>query len=332
MDATKVAVIGSGLMGGGIAQACAQAGFTVVNIDIAQEPLDKAEALVGKLLQKKVDKNKMTAEERQTILDRLSYSTDYSEVAGAKFVIEAVPERLDFKQSTFQKVDEYADDDAVLLTNTSGISIDEIAASTKRPESVLGLHFFYPAPVMKLVEIIRGEKTSDEAAAKTHEFADALGKVSVDAPNSSSLNDAAAAVVIMTRAKAEELGCTPMACIRDFAVAGYQASLMGYSPYFSSKKLAEKLDLDLTAIDFFELNEAFASQAFAVSRDLGLDPEKVNIYGGGISIGHPIGATGTILAIKCAYELAQRHPEKQDAMVSMCIGGGQGISMYFTKE
>lgn len=158
------------------------------------------------------------------------------------------------------------------------------------------------------------------------------GTGTVTAANSSSLNDAAAAVVIMTRAKAEELGCTPMVCIRDFAVAGYEASLMGYSPYFSSKKLAEKLDIDLTDIDFFEINEAFASQAFAVSRDLGLDPEKVNIYGGGISIGHPIGATGTILAIKCAYELAQRHPEKQDAMVSMCIGGGQGISMYFTKE
>ena len=158
------------------------------------------------------------------------------------------------------------------------------------------------------------------------------GTGTVTAANSSSLNDAAAAVVIMTRAKAEELGCTPMVCIRDFAVAGYEASLMGYSPYFSSKKLAEKLDIDLTDVDFFEINEAFASQAFAVSRDLGLDPEKVNIYGGGISIGHPIGATGTILAIKCAYELAQRHPEKQDAMVSMCIGGGQGISMYFTKE
>ncbi|WP_082629914.1 3-hydroxyacyl-CoA dehydrogenase family protein [Olsenella massiliensis] len=183
MDAIKVAVIGSGLMGGGIAQACAQSGFTVVNIDIAQDPLDKAKALVGKLLQKKVDKGKMSVEDCQTIRDRLSYSTDYSEVAGAKFVIEAVPERLDFKQSTFQKIDEYADADAVLLTNTSGIDIDEIAVSTRRPESVLGLHFFYPAPVMKLVEIICGEKTSDEAAAKTHEFARALGKVSVDAPN-----------------------------------------------------------------------------------------------------------------------------------------------------
>ena len=158
------------------------------------------------------------------------------------------------------------------------------------------------------------------------------GTGTVTAGNSSSLNDAAAAVVIMTRAKAEELGCTPMVAIRGFAIAGYDASLMGYSPYFSSTKLAEKLELDLAAIDFFEINEAFASQAYAVARDLGLDQEKVNIYGGGISLGHPIGATGTILAIKCAYELAVRHPEKRDAMVSMCIGGGQGISMYFTAE
>ena len=158
------------------------------------------------------------------------------------------------------------------------------------------------------------------------------GTGTVTAANSSSLNDAAAAVVLMTRAKAEELGCTPMVAIRGYAVAGYDAALMGYSPYFSSKKLAEKLGLDLVQIDFFEINEAFASQALAVARDLGLDDERVNIYGGGISLGHPIGATGTILAIKCAYELARRHPEKRDAMVSMCIGGGQGISMYFTAE
>lgn len=155
------------------------------------------------------------------------------------------------------------------------------------------------------------------------------GTGTVTAANSSSLNDAAAAVVLMTRAKAAELGCTPMLTIRGYAVAGFDASLMGYSPYYSSKKLADKLDLDLTKIDMFEINEAFASQAFAVTRDLGLDQDKVNIYGGGISIGHPIGATGTILTIKCAYELART--DKQDAMVSMCIGGGQGISMYFTK-
>ena len=115
----------------------------------------------------------------------------------------------------------------------------------------------------------------------------------------------------------------------DYAVAGFKPELMGYSPKFSSEKLAKKLGLDLTKIDMFEINEAFASQAFAVSRDLHLDPEKVNIYGGGISIGHPLGATGAILTIKVMYEL--QRTDKKDAMISMCIGGGQGISMYFTK-
>lgn len=151
----------------------------------------------------------------------------------------------------------------------------------------------------------------------------------VTAGNSSSLNDGAAAVVVMSKEKAEELGVVPKLKIEGFAIAGFDAELMGYSPKFSSEKLAEKLGLDLKAIDMFEINEAFASQAYAVSRDLGLDKDKVNIYGGGISIGHPIGATGTVLTVKVLYELMRTN--KKDAMISMCIGGGQGISMYFTK-
>lgn len=151
----------------------------------------------------------------------------------------------------------------------------------------------------------------------------------VTAGNSSSLNDGAAAVVIMSEEKAKELGIAPKLKIEGFAVAGFDAELMGYSPKFSSEKLADKLGIDLKEIDMFEINEAFASQAYAVSRDLGLDPEKVNIYGGGISIGHPIGATGAILTVKVLYELMRT--DKKDAMISMCIGGGQGISMYFTK-
>lgn len=151
----------------------------------------------------------------------------------------------------------------------------------------------------------------------------------VTAGNSSSLNDGAAAVVVMSKEKAEELGVVPKLKIEGFAIAGFDAELMGYSPKFSSEKLAEKLGLDLKAIDMFEINEAFASQAYAVSRDLGLDKDKVNIYGGGISIGHPIGATGTVLTVKVLYELMRT--DKKDAMISMCIGGGQGISMYFTK-
>lgn len=156
------------------------------------------------------------------------------------------------------------------------------------------------------------------------------GTGTVTAGNSSTLNDAAAAVVIMTRAKATELGCRSMSTIRGYAVAGYEAALMGYTPYFACKKLAKNLDLDLAAIDMVEINEAFASQAFAVARDLALDDDRVNVYGGGISIGHPIGATGTILTIKCAYEL--NRTDKQDALVTMCIGGGQAIALYLTKE
>ena len=152
----------------------------------------------------------------------------------------------------------------------------------------------------------------------------------VTAGNSSSLNDGAAAVVDMSREKADALGVKPLLTIKGCTVAGNDGAVMGYAPKLSSEKLAAKLGLDLKAIDMFEINEAFASQAFAVRRDLGLDPEKVNIYGGGISIGHPIGATGVILAVKVLYEL--QRTDKKDAMVSMCIGGGQGISMYFTKD
>lgn len=151
----------------------------------------------------------------------------------------------------------------------------------------------------------------------------------VTAGNSSSLNDGAAAVVVMSAEKAKELGIVPKLKIEGYTVAGFDAELMGYAPKFSSEQLAERLDICLKDIDMFEINEAFASQAYAVSRDLELDMEKVNIYGGGISIGHPIGATGAVLTVKVLYELMRT--DKKDAMISMCIGGGQGISMYFTK-
>ncbi len=151
----------------------------------------------------------------------------------------------------------------------------------------------------------------------------------VTAGNSSSLNDGAAAVVVMSREKAEELGVVPKLKVEGYTVAGIEAEIMGYAPKLSSEKLAAQLGVNLKDIDMFEINEAFASQAYAVRRDLGLDPEKVNIYGGGISIGHPIGATGCILTVKVLYELMRT--DKKDAMISMCIGGGQGISMYFTK-
>ena len=154
-------------------------------------------------------------------------------------------------------------------------------------------------------------------------------EASVTAGNSSSLNDAAAAVVVMSLDAAKRLGVKPVLKIEGFKIAGNEAELMGYAPKYSSEQLARDLHIDLKKIDMFEINEAFASQSVAVTRDLGLDMDKVNIYGGGISIGHPLGATGAILTTKVFYELMRS--EKKDAMISMCIGGGQGISMYFTK-
>lgn len=151
----------------------------------------------------------------------------------------------------------------------------------------------------------------------------------VTAANASSLNDGAAAVVLMSKEKAEELGIKPVLTIKGYAIAGNDGAVMGYAPKLSSEKLAKLVGVDVKSIDMVEINEAFASQAYAVARDLELDFDKVNIYGGGISIGHPIGATGAVLAVKVLYELA--NTDKKDAMISMCIGGGQGISMYFEK-
>ncbi len=154
-------------------------------------------------------------------------------------------------------------------------------------------------------------------------------EASVTAGNSSSLNDCAAAVVVMSKEKAEQLGVKGILKIEGYAVEGFDAELMGYAPKISTDKLATKLNINLKNIDMVEINEAFASQAYAVSRDLGLDSTKVNIYGGGISIGHPIGATGSVLTVKVLYELMSSN--KKDALITMCVGGGQGISMYFTK-
>lgn len=151
----------------------------------------------------------------------------------------------------------------------------------------------------------------------------------VTAGNSSTLNDAAAAVVVMSEEKAQELGLKPIAEVVDFQVAGCDPAIFGYAPKYSTEQLAERLNLDLNDVDMIEINEAFASQTLAVARDLNLDMNKVNIYGGGISIGHPLGASGVVLAIKVMSEF--KREDKKDAIITMCIGGGQGISMYLKK-
>lgn len=150
---------------------------------------------------------------------------------------------------------------------------------------------------------------------------------SVTAANSSGINDGAASVVMMSREKADELGVEPILSIKGYVVAGNDPDVMGYAPKISTEKLAEKLNLNLDDIDIFELNEAFASQSCAVIRDLNLDSEKVNVNGGAISLGHPVGATGTILTVKIMHEMQRRNLKQ--GIVTMCIGGGQGISVLF---
>ena len=178
----KIAVIGAGLMGSGIAQTCAQAGYEVKNIDVFEPAIEKAKENIEKIFVKKIAKGKITEAEKAEVLERLIYSSNMEDVKGADLIIEAVPEKIDLKKSVFEQLDKLADPETLIVSNTSGLSISEIAAATNRPDKVMGVHFFYPAPVMKLVELIRGIATADETYHKVKEFAIAIQKTVVDAP------------------------------------------------------------------------------------------------------------------------------------------------------
>lgn len=182
MKEFKVAVIGAGLMGGGIAQTCAQAGYDVINIDLYEPALKKAKATIEKLYDKKIAKQKMSEDEKKEIMNRITYSNDFADVKGAKIIIEAVPEKIEIKKETFSKLDQVADEDAIFVSNTSGLSVSEMATVTKRPDKFMGAHFFYPAPVMKLLELIRGLATSDDTYEKVRAFSIDIKKEVVDAP------------------------------------------------------------------------------------------------------------------------------------------------------
>ncbi|XJZ28873.1 thiolase family protein [Bacillota bacterium Lsc_1132] len=151
----------------------------------------------------------------------------------------------------------------------------------------------------------------------------------VTAGNSSGLNDAASALVIMSREKAEELGIQPLAVIRDYTVAGVDPNIMGIGPVPAVRKVMEKSGLSLEDMDIIEINEAFASQVLACNRELQMDLEKVNVNGGAIAHGHPLGATGAILITKAVYEL-HRSGGKY-GLITACIGGGQGIATIIEK-
>ena len=173
----KVAVIGAGTMGNGIAQTYAANGHNVTLVDMSHEGLDRGLAAIRKSLDRFVKKEKITQEQSDEIMARIAGSTDLpTAVADVDMVVEAVFEREDVKKDVFVQLDKHAPQGAILATNTSSISITAIASATSRPESVVGMHFMNPVPLMKLVELIKGEKTSDEVVSRTKEIAEGLGK------------------------------------------------------------------------------------------------------------------------------------------------------------
>jgi len=180
MVINKIMVIGAGQMGGGIAQVAAQAGLTVVLNDIDAAFINKRVAFIDKTLSRNVEKGRITEDEKQQALARLIPSTDLQDAGDVDFVVEAASEKMEIKEQIFRKLDEIARPGVILATNTSSLPITEIAAVTGRPESVIGMHFMNPVPVMTLVEVIRGIATSDEVYQAVEELAKVMGKTPVE--------------------------------------------------------------------------------------------------------------------------------------------------------
>ena len=183
MNLQNIGVIGAGTMGNGIAQVCALAGFNVTLIDISEGALQKAVATVGKNLDRQIAKETLTTEQKLVALDKIRTSTDYSSLQNAQLVIEAATENLDLKLRVLQQIAAQVSADCVIASNTSSLSITQLAASVSQPERFIGLHFFNPVPVMGLIEVIRGLQTSDATHALALDMATALGKTAITAGN-----------------------------------------------------------------------------------------------------------------------------------------------------
>ena len=177
MEVKKICVLGAGLMGNGIAQVCAQAGYMVSMRDVEQRFVDGGMDAIKKNLARSVEKQKICLEDMNAILKRIALTIDLKEAAkDADLVIEAIPEIIELKNETFKQLDEFCPAHTIFASNTSGLSISEMAAVTKRTEKCIGMHFFNPVPVMRLLEIIRGLMTSDETLAAAQEVGKKIGK------------------------------------------------------------------------------------------------------------------------------------------------------------
>lgn len=180
MKVEKVLVIGAGQMGGGIAQVLAQAGYDVLLNDYKAENIEARIESIKAGLEKQVSRERMTAEDKDATLAKISACADTKEAGDVDLVIEAIVENMDVKKDLVKGLNEVLKDDAIFATNTSSLSITELATAYKKPENVIGMHFFNPVPVMKLVELIRGIGTSDETYKAVKEVSDKIGKTSVE--------------------------------------------------------------------------------------------------------------------------------------------------------
>jgi 3-hydroxybutyryl-CoA dehydrogenase len=181
MSIERITVVGGGTMGNGIAHVCAQAGRNVTLVDMNQDLLEKALGIIFKNMDRQVKKEIISAGEKEEAMGRIATLTSLEDgVEDAQLVVEAVPEKMELKESIFKTLDEKAPADAILATNTSSISITEIAALTSRPEKVIGMHFMNPVPMMKLVEVIRGLATDDETTQAVMDLSTELGKTPVE--------------------------------------------------------------------------------------------------------------------------------------------------------
>jgi len=180
MNKKKITVIGSGTMGNGIAHVFAQFGYSVNLVDLNQNILEAAKKKIESNLNRQLKKEIITADELKSTLERINLTTDIKSAANSALVVEAASENKDIKENIFKQLNEICEADTILATNTSSISITEIAAVTNRPEKVIGMHFMNPVPVMKLIEVIRGLATSDETYTAVKTMAEELGKTPVE--------------------------------------------------------------------------------------------------------------------------------------------------------
>ena len=184
MEIKKVGVIGCGVMGSGITQTCAQAGYEVTVLEINDELLDKGLSAIRSALSRSVNKGQLSPQDMEAIIGRIKGTTSARDFASCGLVIEAVSENMVLKKRVFSEMDKICPKHAILATNTSCLSVIDMAMATSRPDKVLGLHFFNPAPVMKLLEVVRTTVTSEETVELSRRFGESLGKVIVVVPDS----------------------------------------------------------------------------------------------------------------------------------------------------